>query len=207
MLQELVLFELYSNWSIEHVALPPTTGNVSPLCACRPAEEEEFYDSFEVGDDHEFEHVDPLTDRQAAPANEMSVVQSADHHVTGSAVIVSLQEALSRIHGNLQLILQRLNGLEEAVKAEQRQRSVSTLRELRIKWRAGFEWSWMKYPSSTPLLPPPPPSPHTAGEKTWLHPQCPARALELLPPTGCVAVRVHLCDKDHSQTSPQELAT
>lgn len=110
---------------IEHVALLPTTENVSLLCACRPTEEEEFYDSFEVGEDHEFEHVHPPTDRQAAPANETPLVQSADHHVTGSAVTVSIQEALSRIHGNLQLILQRLNGLEDAVKALQRQSGVS----------------------------------------------------------------------------------
>lgn len=103
---------------IEHVTLLPTTENVSLLCACRPTEEEEFYDSFEVGEDHEFEHVHPPTDRQAAPANETPLVQSADHHVTGSAVTVSIQEALSRIHGNLQLILQRLNGLEDAVKAQ-----------------------------------------------------------------------------------------
>lgn len=102
---------------------------MSPLCTCRPAEEE-FYDSFDVGEDHEFEHVDPLTDRRAAPANEMPAVQSADRHVTGSAVIVSLQETLSRINGNLQLILQRLNGLEEAVKAQQHQRNVSSFREL-----------------------------------------------------------------------------
>ena len=103
------------------------------MCACRPTEEEEFYDSFEVGEDHEFEHVDPITEHQAAPANKTPIVQSADSHVTGSAVTVSIQEALSRIHGNLQLILQRLNGLEDAVKAQQRQqRSVSGLRE----WRA-----------------------------------------------------------------------
>ena len=93
---------------------------VVSVCACRPGEEEEFYDSFDVEEDPDCEHVDKPTEHQTAPTNETPVVRSVDSHVTGSAV--PIQEALNRIQANLQMVLQRLNGLEDAVKSQQRQR-------------------------------------------------------------------------------------
>lgn len=103
--------------------------------ACSPAEDE-FYDSFDVAEDPDFEHVDPPTEQLAATANETPVVRSADSHVTGSDVTVSIQETLSRIQGNLQLVLQRLNGLEDAVKSQQRQRRD-------VRGGGCFEWIGM----------------------------------------------------------------
>ena len=60
----------------------------------------------------------------------------------------------------------------------------------------------MSSSSSTPT-----PWSRPTGEEKPLHTQCPKHALELLPLTGCVAVCVHLCSKDHPETASQTLAT
>lgn len=61
----------------------------------------------------------------------------------------------------------------------------------------------MKCPPSLPPLP----QPLSPGEEKPLHAQYPKHALDLLPITGCVAVCVRLCNKDHPEAAPQTLVT